>query len=334
MAHPRSPAPEPMRPARDAESPPPPGASRPPGGGWRPGLPRQHFPWPAIALALTINLLWGGNVPAVKVGLIAVPPLWSAFWRFLLGAVCLWVWARAHGLSLRPARGEWGGLAWLGLLFTVQIALMNIGIRHTTGAMAAILIATNPLVAGLLSHLFVPGDRLTGARLAGLGVAFAGICAIFLRDPGAALGQATTLGNGICLASAVLLGSRLVFAARLLQRIETTRVMVWQMLFSLPAFAVGGWLTEQVRWEALGWYPLAGIAYQGIVVAAFNFMGLAWLLRHYSPSVVTGYNCLSPVFGVLLSIALLGETVSWPVLAGMVAVGAGLYLVTRHPRAA
>lgn len=288
------------------------------------------FPWRAAAFAVLINLLWGGNVPAVKVGLVAIPPLWTGFWRFVLGAVCIAAWARWNGIPLRPSKEERVGLALLGALFTAQIGLMNVGIRFTTGAMAAVLIATNPLFAGMLAHVFVPGDRLSRLRAAGLAVAFAGICLIFLRNPNSALAEASTLGNAICLASAALLGGRLVFSSRLLQRIDSVRVMFWQMLFSLPCFALGGWLTEQVRWEHLGWYPLAGIAYQGIVVAGFNFMGLAWLLRNYSPSVVTAFNFLAPVFGVLLSLLLLGEPIGWAVLAGGAAVGLGLFLIARR----
>ena len=287
-------------------------------------------PWRAVVLAVVINLLWGANVPAVKVGLLAIPPLWTGFWRFALGAACIALWARWQGIPLRPARAEWGPLALLGALFTLQIGLMNLGIRFTTGAMASVLIATNPLFAAALAHLFVPGDRLGVGRTLGLLIAFGGICAIFLRDAGSVLAEASTLGNTICLVSAALLGGRLVFSSRLLQRIESVRVMMWQMLFSLPCFALAGWLTETVRWEQLGWYPLAAIAYQGFVVAGFNFMALAYLLREYSTSVVTGFNFLSPVFGVLLSLLLLGESVGWAVLAGGLAVGLGLFLIARR----
>jgi drug/metabolite transporter (DMT)-like permease len=288
------------------------------------------FPWQAVALAVFINALWGGNAPAIKLGLIAVPPLWIGFWRFLLGVLCVGGWAWSQGIALWPRREEWLGLSLLGLLFTVQIGLMNVGIRFTTAALGSIFMATNPLFAGLYAHLALPGERLSPNRGAGLLVAFVGVSVIFLRDLTVLSGTGTLLGNLICLFSAALLGGRLVFASRLLQRIDSTRVVVWQMLFSLPCFALAGWFTEQVRWERLGWYPLAGIAYQGIIVAGFNFMALAYLLKRYSPSVVASFNFLSPVFGVLVSFLLLSEALSWPVLVGLVAVGGGLYLITRR----
>lgn len=289
----------------------------------------MQIPWRALVLAITINLLWGANVPAVKMALLAVPPLWTAFARFTLGVTCLALWAWWNGISLRPTREELPWLVLLGAMFTVQIASMNWGIHLTASSIAAILIATNPIFAALFAHLFVPGDRIQPKRMAGMGVALAGILVVFLpRDGGwAAMGAA--LGNGVCLASACLLGGRLVFTARLLQRIESTRVMVWQMLVSLPAFALAAALTERVNWDALGWPSVAGIAYQGIVVAGFNFMALAWLLRRYNASIVLGFNFVSPPFGVLLSALMLGETIGWPVFAGLGAVGLGLVLIAR-----
>lgn len=281
-------------------------------------------------LTVTINALWGGNVPAVKFGLRAVPPLWSAFWRFVLGTGCIGAWATVKGVPLRPQKGEWGALLLLGALFTVQIALMNIGIHFTSGAMASILIAANPLFAAAAAHVILPDDRLTPARTLGLAVAFGGILLVFLPGVEASGGESTLLGNLVCLSSAALLGGRLVFASRLLRRMESTRVMMWQMALSLPVYALAGWSLEQVNWEALGWEPLLGIAYQGFVVAGFNFMAMAWLLQRHRASLVFGFNFISPLSGVVLSAWLLGDELTWHILAGMIAVGLGLGLITRR----
>ena len=164
------------------------------------------IPWQAVLFVLLLNALWGANVPAVKIALLAIPPLWTGFWRFLLGVLCIATWARWNGVSLRPQRGEWSGLIWLGLLFTVQIATMNIGIGHTTSSLATIIMSTNPLFAAAFAHAFVPGDRLNARRGVGLLIAFAGICVVFLEDAGTFPQPGLALGNAICLGSATLLG--------------------------------------------------------------------------------------------------------------------------------
>lgn len=286
-------------------------------------------PAAVIVFALFLNALWGGNVPAVKFGLLAFPPLWSAFFRFSLGALCLALWARCNGIPLRPERQEWRGLLVLGGLFTLQISLMNLGIHWSTGAMASVLIATNPIFAGLFAHFFLAGDRLTPLRGLGLALAFVGVAVMFLRGGWDVWAQSTALGNLACVASAALLGGRLVFTASLLQRMESTRVVLWQMLIGLPLFALSGALWEEINWQALDWQPVIGIFYQGVVVAGVAFMGMAYLLRRYPASVVLSFNFVSPVVGVLLSWVLLGEPLTWHVLVSVAAVGTGLVLVAR-----
>lgn len=287
------------------------------------------IPFKDIALALFINLLWGANVVAVKIGLVAIPPMWSAFWRFLLGVACIALWARYNRVRLWPISGEWPALLWLGALFTVQIALMYWGIEYSTGAIASILIATNPLFGALFSHVLIPGDRLTPVRSGGLLLAFLGTALVMVDDP-ADLGSTDHLwGNIMVLASAALLGWRLVVSAKLVRKMEQTRVIVWQMLLSLPVFAAIGWGWESVAWEQMGWAPVASIIYQGAAIAGFAFMISAYLLKHYQPSIVLSFNFISPIFGVILSLGLLGEALQWNLLAGMTAVGLGLYLIAR-----
>jgi drug/metabolite transporter (DMT)-like permease len=288
------------------------------------------FPLRAVLIAIFINLLWGGNPVGAKFALIAIPPLWSAFWRFLLGILCLVGWARVNRIRLWPKPGEWEGLLILGVFFAVQIGVANIGINMTTGSMAAVLIATNPIFAALYAHFFIPGDRMTVRKGAGLTLAFLGICFLFLENVGQIFGISTTWGNLVVLGSAAMLGGRVIFAARLLQRIDQTRVLFWQMIIALPLFALGGFTLEQVRWELLAWPSLAGIAYQGIVIAGFNFMVLAYLLRTYSPSVVISFNFLAPIAGVLLSIWLLGDQARWSLFAGLACVGLGLAMISWH----
>lgn len=291
-------------------------------------------PLAAVALAVFLQLLWGGVAVATKFTLIAFPPLWAACLRFLLGAACLLVFARLNHISLRLASGELRGLLLLALLFYVQIALMNLGLDFTTGAMGAIMLGTNPLFAALFAHLLVPGDRLTPLRSAGMAVAFAGVVLVFWRDLHVTAATGQVLGNVLALSSACLLGWRLVWTATMVRRIGQTKVVVWQMLLAIPLFAASGALFERIRWEALGWESIAGLLYSGLVIAGFAFMAMAYLLQRYRPGVVLSFNFISPIAGVFLAALLLAESIYWNVFAGMVAVGLGLFLTTRGRREA
>jgi len=74
---------------------------------------------------------------------------------------------------------------------------------------------------------------------------------------------------------------------------------------------------------------LAGILYQGVVVAGLGFTVSDHLIRRYTPSVIIGFDFIAPVAGVALGVWLLGERVTPGLLGGMALVAAGLALIAR-----
>ena len=291
-------------------------------------------PLGAVLVSIVIHSLWGGNPVAVKFSLLAFPPLTTAFLRFAIGIACIVLWARWRGIRLLPEKGEWRALWIVAVLFAVQIGLMNVGFDHTTGAMGSVLIATNPLFAVMFAHFLVAGDRMTPAKASGLAVAMAGTSLALVADADIAGLDFGAVGNWIVLSSAVMLGLRLSLSARFVRRIEPTRVVMWQMVLSLPMFGIGALLFEEIAWDQVAAGPIAGLLYQGVVIAGVGFTVSYHLMRRYTPSVMMSFNFVSPVAGVLFSAWLLGDRVGALLLAGMALVAAGLYLVARQPRTA
>jgi drug/metabolite transporter (DMT)-like permease len=140
------------------------------------------------------------------------------------------------------------------------------------------------------------------------------------------------LGDLILLASTIVLGWRWIFTARLVSKIEPARVVLWQMLLSLPAFAAVAALSEDIVWRQVGWVPIGALVYQGVVVAGLAFMVNAWLIKRYSPSVMFSFAFISPISGVALSALLLGDPLTWDLAMGTVGVGIGLIILTRRAR--
>lgn len=282
-----------------------------------------------VLIALAIHILWGANPVAVKIGLAVFPPLWSGFLRFALGCVCVIAWARVARIPILPPRDEWPVHIGLGLIFTVQIAAMNIGFGATTAANSAVLIAINPLFGIFFAHYWIPGDRLTPGRVLGALVAFAGTALVLAYGAGSANFGAAGWGDWVVLGSAVLLGMRLALCGRVLRRVNEVRITLWQMVVSLPLFLAGALAFETVHLENLGWAPVAAILYQGIVVAGLGFSVNYYLIRRYTPSVMISFNFVAPVAGVLLGMWLLDERLTAGLLGGMALVAAGLALVAR-----
>ena len=288
--------------------------------------PRRPLTLRAGLFALLLSALWGGNPVAIKAGLEDAPPLRLGWLRIVIGGIVVLAWALVTRRSLHVAKHERTPLLFLGCLFAVQIAFMNIGQDFTSAGHAVVITTTFPLWTGLLAHFYVPGDRLSKGRFAGAMVAYSGIVVLFSRgigNPGDFL-----LGDFLLLVSAILLGARQVFMSNFLQGIEPHKLLLAQSVVGTVTFVAASLFLEPDPYNWTGRLIVA-LAYQGAVIAGFGFIGSTWLLKRYLPSRVTVIWLIQPVFGVVLSWWILGETVGPELYAGAALVIAGSYLAQR-----
>ncbi|MCY4605496.1 MAG: DMT family transporter, partial [Gemmatimonadetes bacterium] len=240
---------------------------------------------------------------------------------FALGALTVWVGALFAGIQLRIPRSEWKGLGGLALLFALQIWLLNAGTQYTTASRSGVVVNIYPFFTALFAHLLV-SDRLGWGQWFGLVISFAGVVLLFWESLALAETQ-YLLGDAMVAASGLLLGLRQVVIKRLVQGLNPYQVLFWQAVLSLPLFAAWSVLLESEAEYVLTGPVIAGVIYQGIVVAGLCFIILVFLLQHHSPGRLGGFGFATPVVGVLLSAALLDEAISPYLLAsmGLVAVG-------------
>ncbi len=275
---------------------------------------------------MLLSALWGGNPVAIKIGLLDAPPLRLGWMRFVLGglSILLWAWWTGALAASRVERGEWKPLGFLGLLFTVQIACLNVGTQLTSASHSAVLLNAYAVHTVVLAHFMLPGDRLTLRKLSGAVTGYAGIVILFAREIGS--GGATLLGDLIVSVSALLLGERTIYLARAVQRIDPVKLLLAQALLGAAGLSVASlWLEAGIPYRWTGSLALA-LLYQGVVIAGFNFTANLWLLKHYRPSALAGFFLTSPLFGVLFAALVAGEPLTAAVILSglLVAIGIGL----------
>jgi len=296
---------------------------------WPPVSPLRPLDVKGAAVALFLAALWGGNPVAVKVGLADVPPLRLAWMRFLIGGLTILayaLWTRRTGLlTVRPA--EWRAIWSLGILFAVQIGLMNHGIALTTASHGVVLTSSYAVHTVLLAHFFIPGDRLTISKLMGVLLAYAGIVVLFARD--FAQGGGTLLGDLIVAASALLLGERIVYMARAVQKLDPVKLLLGQSAIGSLCF-LGASLVWEADLPSRYSFALAGsLFFQGVVVAGFNFVVNAWLLQVYRPSTLAVWSLTSPLWGILIAVAVTDDELTPTLLLSGLLVAVGIGVATR-----
>ncbi len=266
---------------------------------WRPVPPLRSLDLKGAVIALILAALWGGNPVAVKIGLADVPPLRLAWMRFVLGGLTVFVYA-------------W----WTGRL------------DRTTAAHGAVLLNSYAIHTVVLSHYMIPGDRMTPSKLGGIAVAYAGIVLLFARE--FSFQGGTLLGDLLVSASALLLGERIVYTAKTVQRLEPIQMLVYQSVIgSACFFLVSLWWEGDVATRYTASLGLS-LLYQGCVVAGFNFVVNMYLLKIYRPSALAATQLTTPLFGVLIAAAAAGDRLTPTLVLASVMVAAGIGLASRR----
>lgn len=265
---------------------------------------------------------------AIKLGLLDAPPLRLAWLRFLLGGlvIALWGWLTGRLAGAAIARSERWPLLVLGLIFTAQIGLMNVGTSLTSAAHGSVVLNLYAVHTVVLAHFLIPGDRLTVRRLAGALIAYGGIVLLFVGDR--ASEGASLLGDALVFVSAFLLAERQVYLARAVQRLDPVTLLLAQATVGTALFIALSTLLEP---EPTRWTLRLGLslAYQGALIAGFCFVINLWLLKRYRPSALAALFLTQPIFGVLVAALVAGDPLTVHLLAACLAVAVGIGLSSR-----
>ena len=154
-----------------------------------------------------------------------------------------------------------------------------------------------------------------------------GVVAVFSQSLSG--GSDLIAGDSLLLVSAILLGGRQVYLSQASQAISQPKLLMAQSVFGIFSFVIASLIFESDPYQLTMRLVLA-LAYTGVVIAGFGFIGQTWLLKHYLPSRVTVISLSQPVFGVLFSWWVLGEAVGAELYAGAALVVLGSYLAQRR----
>ncbi len=280
-----------------------------------------------ITIAIvTAHVLTGTASVATRYLVAYLEPVEIAFLRYLFGS------ALVFGLFflLRPARAQSSSLLVsipLGCLFFGLFPfLFSTAFYYTTAARGALVIATMPVWAMLIAHLF--RHESIGSRLiAATSVTIAGLSIALWDDLIEPAATSSLTGELVMLAVAltgaiysVLARARLRHAAPL----SYTPVMMLAGCLSLSPWAAGPGLATGVMQLEPG--QLLALVYLGCIAGGIAFFLFNWVLHHSSATYTTLFVPLNPLTAIFLGWLLLGESLSLRFLLGSAIVFTGLLI--------
>jgi drug/metabolite transporter (DMT)-like permease len=229
-------------------------------------------------------------------------PLIGPGWRTRLGSFAF--------MAITNAIVPWIAIAW--------------GEEHISSGLASILNSTTTLWTALIIYWAMPSERPSLVNYVGVVVGFAGVVILVLPDLVSHGVSANVLGT-----LAVLVASLSYALNAIYQRTRMRNVSVFDI--SIGQLAAATVFAVPLALPSIASVHVAPLSLAAVLALGAGGTGVAYLLYYYVMNTLgavraAGVTLLVPVTAVFWGVILLQETVSLPMVIGMVVILAGIVL--------
>ena len=277
----------------------------------------------AVIAVVLLSVIWGTNVPYMKVALNFSGPAEFAFLRNFFGAIILFVILlflkkpifikeapKLFVLGIFQTAGFTGFLIW---------ALMEGGASKT-----AVLTFTMPMWVALMSWPFLQ-EKLTLWQWISVIICILGIIFVFnpLNIENNSTSTLLALASGFTWACGAILSKRIHFK---FPKIDLLIMTAWQMLWgSIPLLVIALLIkSEPIIWS---YSFLSILCFNAIFVNAIAYLLWFYGLKQLQASTVSMLALLTPISGAISAYFLLDEVPNFAESIGFSLILSGLFLL-------
>ncbi|MDE1993677.1 MAG: DMT family transporter [Rhizobiaceae bacterium] len=277
-------------------------------------------------MLLALSVLWGGSFLFNGILVRELPPFTIVTARVALAAIALNIIVRLMGQAMPRDGRIWAAFFGMGLLNNaIPFLLIVWGQTHIASGLASILNATTPLFAVVVAHVLTADEKMTGNRLLGVVVGFAGVALMIGPAVLSSLGsnvlpQLAVLGAAFSYSLAGIFGRRfrrMGLAPIIPAAGQVTASTI--LLLPIALIADRPWTLAIPSGET--WAALAGLALLSTAIAYVLFFRILATAGATNLMLVT---FLIPVSAILLGAMILGEQLQMKHFIGMAMIAIGL----------
>lgn len=279
-------------------------------------------------LLLFLASLWGPSFLFIKIAVVEIPPITLAAWRIFVAAIVINIYLYARGGAFIKDIQFWKHVTIAGFFaHALPFVLINWGEQFIDSALASILNGLTPIFTIVMANFVIQDDRMDLGKVIGAIFGFIGLVILVL--PSLVSGfQANTMGIFAVGIAAASYGVALVYARLNLKGTKPVYAPASQLLvtsiYLLPfSLAVDG----PVKVMDLSWAALGSVLVLAILGTALAFVIYYKLLDSSSASYLSLVTYLIPLYGMVLGVTLLDETLTMSTILGAVLILLGIGVV-------
>lgn len=289
----------------------------------------QRSVWPDLSL-LGVALIWGVNIPIMKIGLVDVEPFAFNAVRLALSAVVLTVLAlRESSSSPKWPLGLWKQIAIYAVIASgMYQILFLLGVTRTATGNGSLIMATVPMWTALLAR-FLLGERLNWLARAGLTTAFLGTLVVAL-EKGISGDRHLLIGNFFMLMAALTWAWGTVQSRKVLPYISPMRLSAISAVSMLPVhFACAATSLESILPRLNEMNFCGSIIYAGVLSTGLALPMWSYGVRHSGAAQAAVFQNLVPIVAIASAWLIQGDAVTSNQILGGVLILGGLVLVRK-----
>ena len=287
----------------------------------------------ALAMGLAFAFMWASAFTSTRVIVLAAPPLTALVIRFVLSAIIGILVARAMGQSWRLSRAEWRVVLIFGVMQnSFYLGLNWVAMQQIEASAAAIIASMMPLLVAFFGWAW-HRERLAQSAILGLVLGMGGVAlimAVRLQNGLDLVGLAMCL-VAVCALTVATLSVRGASGSPNMLMIVGMQMAVGAVTLAIPAAALERGAHIDWSWPLVGAFAYTIIG-PGLAATFLWFL----LVNRIGPVRAATFHFLSPLFGVAIAAAFLGERFGATDVIGAIIVATGILLVqvSRLPRTA
>lgn len=280
---------------------------------------------------LSTQIICGLNVPIGK-SLLAewMTPIGLASSRILFAALIFWL----ISVFYRTEKVEPKDLIVIALggIFGIAATYLSFawGLNYTTPVHFSLIVALNPIVAMLLSVLFLK-ESVNIQKMTGVILGIAGAWILISQTDAATSGKNDLLGILFAVANTVMLGFYLIIIRKVSAKYTPVTLQKWMFLFAalfvLP-FSIGEFPSQQVYSSACTLQPILQLGFVLLLATVFNNLMFPVALKRIQPTIASIYINLQPIIASVVAILIGQDILSWDEPVSALLVISGVLLVS------
>jgi drug/metabolite transporter (DMT)-like permease len=282
-----------------------------------------------IVAFFAVYFIWGTTYLAIKYAVETIPPFLMMSMRSLSAGAVMYAWGRVRG-DADATRKELPSLVLIGFLFfLVGHGGLAWAQKTVPSGVAALLVASEPLMIALLEPLFTRQGAVGKRTLLGMLTGMAGI-AVLVLPQGFDFGNANLTGTFVILICAFSWSTGAVYSriAKLPRSSFITgglQLISGGVMLIVVSFLLGEW--SDFTFSQVSARSWSGLVYLVLFGSVVTFSAYTWLLTITSATRISTHTFINPIVAVLVGWAFGSEALTWDILIAAVLITGSVWIV-------